>query len=157
MKTTNKRKQTNYNKVVNIDRETNEITVLDYIFTHSKDFKGATGSKFEAISKTEYEDRMSKDNVIDLIISCGLVETKLKHLEYKMAEVIYNEMEENDEIEQFMFDLSYKNLWDELREYGYSEEEYPVFNCVGGGRCFDKDYRGNINPELSVKIRKIES
>lgn len=36
--------ETIYNKIVNYNQETKEITVLDYVFKHSDDFKGATAS-----------------------------------------------------------------------------------------------------------------
>jgi len=58
------RQETKYNKIVNFDKETNEITMLDYIFQHGG-FKGATGTKFEPITKSEYKERMQKDNVIE--------------------------------------------------------------------------------------------
>jgi len=56
-----------------------------------------------------------------------------------------------------MFDTSYKELWDYMRqELNLNEEEAYIFNCTGGGRCFDKNFQGNINPELSKKIRNAE-
>lgn len=64
----------------------------------------------------------------------------------------------NDEVEGFVFDTSHNELWDYLREeLNLSEDEAYIFNCIGGGRCFDKDFNGNINPELSILIREIES
>lgn len=56
-----------------------------------------------------------------------------------------------------MFDQSYSNLWPMLREAaGLDEEQAFIFECVGGGRCFDKDFQGNVNPELSAIIREFE-
>ncbi len=144
-------------KVVNIDKEDGTITMLDYLFRHDKKFKGATGTKFNAISKAEYKDRTSKESVIDNIISSGLITAPSKNLEYKFAEVMYKEMKANDEIESFCFDLSYIEHWDKLREFGFSKSKYPVFDCVGGGRCFDENFEGNVNPELSKQIREYES
>jgi len=59
---------------------------------------------------------------------------------------------------ELFFDLSYNELWDYLREdLNLSQEEAYIFSCVGGGRCFDSDFKGNINPELSLIIREFES
>ena len=113
------RTQTEYNKIVNYNEETKKITVLDYIFKDDS-FKGATGSKFEPVSRDEYEYRTDEDN--------------------------------------FVFDTSHNELWDYLREeLNLSEDEAYIFNCIGGGRCFDKDYQGNYNEKLSQLIREIEA
>ena len=64
----------------------------------------------------------------------------------------------NDEVKDFVFDTSYDELWDYLREeLNLSEDEAYIFNWIGGGRCFDKDYQGNYNEKLSQLIREIES
>jgi hypothetical protein len=156
MKTT--KKETKHSKVVNINKDTNEITLLDYVFNHSDGFKGAVGTKFEPISKSEYKELMSKDNVIDRIIGSGILTAPSKELEYDFAEVVYKKMKANKELEEWMFDLSYKNeYWDELRTHGYPKSKYPIFNCIGGGRCFDNEFEGNVNVELSKIIRQYET
>lgn len=150
------RTQTNYNKIVNFDKETNEITMLDYIFNHNDGFKGATGTKFEPITKSEYKERMQKDNVIEYLIDSGIELPE----NYKRGgfNSLYKAMKQNNELESFIFDTSYSKFWDYLRkELKLSKEEAYIFNCSGGGRCFDKDFEGNINPELSKVIREIES
>jgi hypothetical protein len=153
-----KKTETKYNKVVNIDKEGNEIIILDRVFNDNDGFKGAVGNKFEPISKSHYKTIMSKDNMIDRIIDSGILTAPSKDLEYKFAEVVYKEMKANGELEEWVFDLSYKNeLWNELRKYGYPKSKYPIFNCIGGGRCFDSNFEGNTNVELSKIIREIES
>lgn len=42
-------------------KENNEITLLGYIFKHSDDFKGATGSKFEPITIARYNKVLEMD------------------------------------------------------------------------------------------------
>jgi hypothetical protein len=116
------RNQTEYNKVVNFDEETNEITLLDHTFDNDN-FKGAIGTKFEPVSKEEYDERTEEDNAIDYLIDSGLGLPE----EFKREEL---------------------NL---------SEDEAYIFNCSGGGRCFDKDFQGNVNVELSEIIREFES
>lgn len=148
--------QTNYNKIVNFDKETNEIIMLDYIFKHDDGFKGATGTHFEPITKSEYKERMKKENAIESLIDSGI--ELPENFKRGGFNAMYKAMKANDEIESFMFDTSYSELWNYLREeLKLSENEAYIFNCTGGGRCFDKDFQGNINPELSVLIREIES
>ena len=147
---TKEKKQIDIWKVVNIDKETNEIQMLDYLFDHGDGFKGATGTRFEPISKAEYKQRTSKKEVIQRIINC------YDETSYNKAKKLYKEMKQVGEIESFVFDLSYANLWYKLREYGYNEKDYPVFECIGGGRMFDENFQGNVNPELSKEIQKYE-
>lgn len=146
---TKNREQTDYWKIVNINKDINEITMLDYVFEDG--FKGATGTKFEAVSKEEFKDRTKKDNILEFLIDCGLSDTQAKDA--------YTKAKANGVmgLAELVFDLSYVEHWDKIREYGYSKTQYPIFNCIGGGRCFDKDFKGNINEELSIIIRKYES
>lgn len=152
--TTNTRKETKYNKVVNI-ADDGEITVLDGVFIYSDDFKGATGSKFYPVSESEYNDTINEDNVIDSFIDSG-AELPKGH-ERNGWQSVYDAMS-SDEIESFMFDTSYSELWEYLRaECGLSLEDAKIFNCVGGGRCFDANFKGNKNKALSKIIRQYES
>ena len=151
-----KRQETKYNKIVNFDEDTKKITVLDGIFKYEDGFKGATGSKFEPVSRDEYEARTDEDNFVEYLIDSGIdLPDNFKRSGF---EGLAKAMIANDEVKDFVFDTSYDELWDYLREeLNLSEDEAYIFNCIGGGRCFDKDFNGNINPELSILIREIES
>ena len=151
-----KKQETKYNKIVNFDEDTKEITVLDGIFKYEDGFKGATGSKFEPVSRDEYEDRTDEDNFVEYLIDSGIdLPDNFKRSGF---EGLAKAMIANDEVKDFVFDTSHNELWDYLREeLNLSEDEAYIFNCIGGGRCFDKDFNGNINPELSILIREIES
>mgnify|MGYP001556407101 FL=1 len=151
-----KKQETKYNKIVNFDEDTKEITVLGGIFKYEDGFKGATGSKFEPISRDEYEDRTDEDNFVEYLIDSGIyLPDNFKRSGF---EGLAKAMIANDEVKDFVFDTSYNELWEYLREeLNLSEDEAYIFNCIGGGRCFDKDFNGNINPELSILIREIES
>lgn len=142
------RKEKQYNKVVNYNEETKEVTVLDYIFydtLHNKPFNGAVGSVFEVVSKEEVEEIIEPSNVLNFL-SANQIGLNCK----------FSEIDEDGFIDM-MFDTSYKELWDYIRkELNLDEEEAYIFNCTGGGRCFDKNFQGNINPELSKKIRNAE-
>lgn len=151
------RKETKYNKVVNFDKETKEITLLDYTFDdtlHGKPFKGATGTVFEVISKEQFDETIEPylDDDKELLIYMA---ENFGDLNRQMIE---NVDSSEDALKEMFFDLSYAELWDYLREeLNLSEDEAYIFNCSSGGRCFDKDFQGNINPELSQVIREIES
>lgn len=147
-------KRIEFNKIVHFDKETNEIEVLDGVFEYKDGMRGATGSRFTAISKEEYKERTNKENVIDSIMDCGFENDLFKR---EGANGVYKAMKANNEIESFMFDLSYRELWDYLRkELKLNKTNAFIFECTGGGRMFDKDYQGNINPELSEIIREYE-
>lgn len=145
------REQIDYKLVVNIS-EDDEITVLDYVFNHGT-FKGATGSIFYPVSKDSYEERKSLDYIIDSYKWLWQEAVKDDRTEKGLEDWI----ESQDFDDEFLFDTSYSSLWDYLRTFGYSEEKYPIFECVGGGRCFDDSFQGNINEELSEVIRQYES
>lgn len=140
------------NKVVNVD-EDGEITVLQEIFNYDDGCKGATGSRFYPISEGEYEERTTREAIAEFLEGA----TEL-YPEYDSYEDWADAIIANGEEGEVMFDNSYSNLWDMMREEcGLSEEDAYVFDCVGGGRMFDANYQGNVNPELSELIRKAES
>jgi len=152
--TKNNRQETKYNKVVNI-AEDGEITVLDGVFNYKDGFKGATGSKFYPVSKDEYNDAIEDENVIDYLVDSG-IELSVYQKRNGFAGCV-EQMDENEK-SSLMFDTSYSELWDYLREEcNLSEDEAYIFNCVGGGRCFDAKFKGNVNTELSAIIRKYET
>ena len=133
-----------------------EITVLDGVFKYTDGFKGATGSIFEPVSKEQYDEACEEENLIEHLMDSGieLPDTYKRGGFKELAEAMIN----SDEVEQFMFDTSYSELWDYLREAtGLDENEAYIFNCVGGGRCFDADFQGNMNEELSKVIREYEA
>jgi hypothetical protein len=147
------KKETLYNKVVNIS-EDGEITLLEYTFNHSDGFKGAVGSIFYPITEKQIQEAISdyEDNDKELLIY--MVEN-FGSLDRNMIENIDSSREA---LIDLFFDRSYEDLWDDLREQcNIKEEESVIFNCVGGGRCFDKNFEGNINPELSKIIREFEA
>lgn len=162
----NNREEVKYNKIVNFDEETKEITVLDGTFKYFQEteyktgvemvitMKGATGSKFEAVSKEQFDETIEPylDDKEELL--CYMAD----NFGELNSEMIRSADASEEALKELFFDLSYAELWDYLREeLNLSEDEAYIFNCIGGGRCFDKDFQGNINPELSQVIRDIES
>ena len=155
-----------FNKVVNFDKESMEVTVLDDVFKHSETFKGATGSTFYPVSKAEYKRMTTLTEIVDRLESCVTedgIPIEFREREngglYKNPYKRWAKAIKDDEDEmEMMFDTSYSELWDYMREeIGLSEKEAYIFDCSGGGRCFDKDFQGNINVELSEIIREYEA
>lgn len=162
------RTETAYNKVVNYDKESGEIIVLGYTFKETKEteyatgiesvvtMQGATGSTFEIVSREQFNETIEPylNEPMELLkyyIEQGFGITT------EMIDNIDNAATEEG-LKELFFDSSYDELWDYLREeLNLSEEEAYIFNCAGGGCCFDSDFEGNINPELSAIIRKFES
>lgn len=146
------RKQTNYYKIVNFYEESKEITILDYVFEDG--YKGAVGSVFVPVSEDEIQDTISEyeDEPMEL----------LKYMADNGFEITSGLIDSLDTSREgllnLFFDRSYSDKWDYLREeLKLSEDEAVIFNCIGGGRCFNKDFEGNVNPELSPVIREYES
>jgi hypothetical protein len=142
-----------FNKVVNYND--GEIVVLDYVFNDNDGFKGAVGSVFYPISMKEYKKRTTKKAVIEYLKDC-FTEEEIKSK--GGINNFYNLIRDSGEIEQAIFDTSYQELWDSIRkELNLNKKNAYIFDCVGGGRCFDEHFQGNINSELSDIIREYES
>ena len=146
--------RTTYNKL--IGKIGDEYYFLDDTFTHSDSFKGATGTVLRPVSRSEYEETKTVEGLKDRdyaelwknAVSSG--ETVLGL--YDWLEIV---LEDGDDA---IWDLSGIELWEQLREIGLSGEEYPVFECTGGGRSFSKDMKWDelYNPELWKEIQKYE-
>lgn len=138
-------------KVVNYDG--NEIVVLDEVFTYDDGKKGATGYIFEPISRERYEEETSFENLRAYLKDASELPEEYEDGGYNAwTQAIIDNNEEG-----CIYDLSFSNLWDEIRnELGLDEEDAYVFNCISCGRIFNENYQGNVNPELSAKIREHE-
>lgn len=149
------RRKTTYNKL--IGKKDGAYYFLDDIFHYDDNFQGATATVLEPITKQEYEDAKSIDSLKDRgyddlwkqAVQCD--DTKLG-LDEWLQEIL------DDDGDEGIWDLSGSNLWDQLREIGLTEEEYPVFECTGGGRLFSKDMVWDelYNEELWKKIQEVE-
>ncbi len=149
-----KEKQTDYKKLVS--RKGNEYYFVDYIFEHSDSFQGAVGSILVPISKKEYKERTSSDNLIEYFRDIWLQAVEERTTEQSLrgwAKEVY-EIDGDNAI----FDLSYSGYWKQLRNIGLTKKEYPIFECAGGGRCFSKEnsFDEIYDKELLQKIKKVE-
>ena len=147
------RTSTKYGKLVG--RKDDEFYFLDDIFNYGDGFKGATGTRLRLVPQEEYAERTSQESKEEY--ARGFWQTAVA--DGKTDDGLTDWMEYNDIGDDFMFDLSYAEYWPQLRTVGYSEEEYPIIECTGGGRCFDSDMEFDevYAPELIKLINKVEA
>ena len=146
------RAQKDFYKVVNI-AEDGEITMLDYVFSDGN-IRGAVGTTFYPVTEEDIQDRISEyeNNDTELLIYFA---ENFGNLDRYIIENIDSSREA---LIDLFFDQSYSEKWDYLREViKKTDSEVILFECSGGGRCFDKNFRGNVNTELSEIIREYES
>lgn len=150
---TDTRKQRDYGKLV--AKQDDEYIILDYIF-EDKNFKGATGTRLRPVPKSEYDERMSPEYQREYMRELWEMAVQ----EGRTDDGLDDWIEYQDLGEDWVFDLSYMHeYWPQIRALGYSEEDYPVIECTGGGRCFTKGdkYDHVYNKTLLKEIEKVES
>ena len=144
------RNQTNYNRLVG--RKDNSYYFCDYIF-EDKDFCGATATILDPVTKDDYDYRTSLEGAMDCFEVCLWKEsdTLLSYEDWVQSIL-------DTDGDEAIFDHSGYNLWDQLREIGFEESEYPVFECCGGGRSFSSDMKFDkiYDIDLWNKIKAIE-
>lgn len=137
-------KRTNIDKCVGI--KDNTLYILNSVFKHSEDFKGATGSMLSPITQ-EYIDSMNsldyaKDNYDYLwreSVASNITEKSLdEYIEDLIAETRCN-----TDSEYVGHDTSDIHLVPEDIKEKYFPEA-ATFKCIGGGRCFDHDMEFDI-------------
>jgi hypothetical protein len=142
-----------FNKVVYYDGGV--LIVLNYVFKDNNGSKGAIGSIFYPVHIQVYKRRTTKKAVIQYLKDC-FTEDEIKSK--GGINKFYNSIKDNGTIEQTIFDIVDQELWDSIRnELNLNKEDAYIFDCIGNGRCFSKNFQGNINPKLSNIIRKYES
>lgn len=148
------RTQIDYYKVVDV-AEDGTITMLDYVFEQG-DWRGAVGTQLKTIDRETYEAHTDRECLIEHLMDSGIdVPDCYKRGGYeRWADAIID----CGNAGEFMFDQSEREYWDDLRKtLGLTEDEAYIFEYVGGGRCFDKNYVGNKDANLSAIIRRYES
>ena len=156
--------RTTYNKIVIV--EDNIITVLNDSFIHNDDFKELTGTKFEIVSKKGYKNNTTLKRVEEYLFDCvleGDIPDEYKYtpngtaLRKKPYLAWAKDIKDLGEERNLIFDLSYEELWDYIREeLNLSTDEAYIFNWVGGGRCFNKNDKFTHNKELEYLLEEFE-
>ena len=153
------REQTDYNKL--IGRVGDEYIFLSYVFQHSDSFKGATGNSLRPISQTEYEERTDPEAIEEAYEDLWREAVRADRTTLGLTEWV-KECIASDGEDVYAFDTSYweSDMWTQIREKtGQTEEEYPVYECIGGGRMFTENIKWDelYEPELWNIIKEYEN
>lgn len=142
-----------------IGKKGDKYIFLDYVFKDGT-FQGATGTVMRPITKDEYDERTDPGNIQDNYENIWR-ETVHAGRTTEGLEDWIDTCIRIDGVDDVAFDTSYWRgpMWDQLRELGYTEEEYPVFECTGGGRCFTSTIEWDeiYDHKLWKLIQKYES
>ncbi len=144
-----------------VGRKDDSYYVCDTIFKHADDFKGATATVLVPVSEDDHENRTDPYNsdTTDRFRECWVEQVKAgqtdRGLEDWVEEILAVDGDEA------VFDFSGHEYWDLIRKAvpELTEEAYPVFECIGGGRSFSPDMEWDeiYNPQLWEKIKIAES
>lgn len=137
MSTQNNRKQRDYKKL--IGRIGNEYYFLDYIFYNGKDFKGATGSIMSPLTEEEYLERVDNYFDYDNMREFWQQAVEAKRTDLGLDDWI--EMVKDTDGENGVIDDSHENTYGEALKEKLGEEKAFRIECIGGGRCFDKNQK----------------
>ena len=149
------RKEKKYN--ILIGKNDNQYVFLDYIFDDGDGFCGATGTILSPISKQEYDERMSIHSVKERYDDIWRDAVKNGNTDESLEEWCQSILDGDGE--EGVFDLSGTKYWDQVRKLGLTEEEYPVFECIGGGRCFTSNstFEKVYDKKLLKAVQEIEA
>lgn len=150
------RTETKYDKLVG--QKENEFYFVDDIFKYDDGMQGVTGTILVPVSKEEYEDRTSNEAKYDYLDNSGSWEEAVKSGRTEESKQDYYQNIIDIAGDELIFDFSGSDLWDQLRSIDYDEENYPVIECVGGGRCFKSknNFDKVFDKELLKKVEMQE-
>lgn len=144
------KKRITFNKPVAINHETNELYILNDLFNHGNNFKGATGSVLYPLAQ-DYIDEMNdiehlKDNYDWYWQECVKQGSTQESLE-EFCQGLLSHVYYNTDGQFFGHDTSdcFHNGVEELLA---KFDDAVCFECIGGGRCFDAEMFNNANVEI---------
>lgn len=143
-----------------VGRIDNDYYVCDTLFEHADDFKGATAIVLCPVTRNDYEDRINPKNpdTIDRFEDCWKMAVQAGTTTDSLED--YVGMVLGIDEDEAVFDFSGYEYWELLREAvpELTEEDYPVFECIGGGRSFSPDMKWDeiYNKDLWEQIKAIE-
>lgn len=152
------RDQKNIGKLV-ARTEDGEFVFCDYIFRdelHGNPFNGAVGSIMRPVPRSEYDERIDPENLREE--ARGFWQEKVTHGGFEGSLDEFLEEAEDDLIDA-AYDDSYADEYGpQLRALGFSEADYPVIECTGGGRVFraDDTYAEVYDSALLAEILEVE-
>lgn len=154
---TNGRKQISYNKPVGIIDGT--LYLVNYTFEdalHGNPFKGVTGSILEPITQGQIDEYNAPENAKDWChdlwkesVNAGRYEGSLDDFVDEMLECLDGEYLGHDPSDV-------RFVPDKIKEKYFPDA--VTFNCVGGGRCFNKGMKWDVvlDEKLVKEIDRLE-
>jgi hypothetical protein len=148
-KSNNDRKQVDYNKPVGI--KDGSIYFLNYVFDHSDNFRGATGTVLDPITSNYIENITTEDwteysrDLWKSAVETNSTEDSLEDYAVK----IKNESESYGQLFPG-HDDSYSEFHEEAKKHFDSNVE--TFNCSGGGRCFNLELLNSFDKVIDQDL-----
>lgn len=134
------RTATTYNEILGRD-EGGSVVVLDEVFEYDYGFKGATGTRFEIVSREEVEEAIETENFEDYAREIWRMEVAEGVTESGLEEWTEHYFETEEEKIGYLYDNSYSHMHPAIRE-AFNVPEDAVINCTGGGRMFPATLEG---------------
>ena len=128
------RTATTYNEILGRD-EHGSVIVLDEVFEYEQGCKGATGSRFEIVSREEVEEAIETENFEEYAREIWQMEVAEGVTTSGLEGWIEHHFETEEEKIEYLYDNSYSHLHPAIRE-AFDVPEDAVINCTGGGRMF---------------------
>ncbi len=135
--------------------------VCDYLFGQGKSFKGVVASVLRPVSADEVDDRTNPNNpdTLDWFYDLWSMAVDGRRTEDSLQTFVSQVLAIDGE--EAVFDMGSSEYWDLIREAvpELTEEDYPIFECVGGGRSFSPDMKWDelYNAELWAEIQTYET
>jgi hypothetical protein len=148
-KNNNDRKQVDYNKPVGI--KDGSIYFLNYVFDHSDNFRGATGTVLDPITSNYIKNITTEDwteysrDLWKSAVETNSTEDSLEDYAVK----IKNESESYGQLFPG-HDDSYSQFHDEAKKH--FDYEIETFNCCGGGRCFNLELLNSFDKVIDQDL-----
>ena len=166
------RQETKINQIVGI--KNNELYVLEHVFKHSDDFKGATGYHMSIITQ-DYIDEMNDVHFLCEEYSYLWREAvQAGHTELGLQEFMQDWIDScqyddllfptDDNSFRYMTEKLIKELPEDQKKqieevFGVMGEDFAAWDCSGCGRCFNADDEWDVvfRPDLLELIKEYES
>jgi hypothetical protein len=143
------RQQVDYNKPVGI--KDGSIYFLNYVFDHSDNFRGATGTVLDPIT-TNYIESITTEDWIEYSRDLWRSAVETNSTEASLED--YAKLIEDDsEMSGLLYpghDDSYSEFHDEAKKHFDSNVE--TFNCSGGGRCFNLELLNSFDKVIDQDL-----
>lgn len=134
------RKATTYNEILGRD-EPGSVIVLDEVFDYGDRLKGATGTRFEIVSREEVEEAIDTENFEGYIHEIWQMEVAEGVTTSGLEGWIEHYFGTEEEKIEYLYDDSYSHMHPAIRE-AFDVPEDAVINCTGGGRMFPDALEG---------------